>query len=147
MDDTLLKMIQLAQKGYYCSQIIMLMGLEAKGETNRELVRAMAGLAYGCGGSRGTCGALTGAASLLALYAGKGDESEEESPHLMMMLEELSAWFAQRVGGRYGGIACEAIVGQEGPAAARHICGSIVAETYAKAMELLLAHGFDPTGV
>jgi hypothetical protein len=30
--------------------------------------------------------------------------------------------------------------------AARHICGAIVAETYAKVMETLMANDFDPAG-
>jgi hypothetical protein len=49
MDDTLIRMMQLGQQGYTCSQIIMLLGLEVRAESNPGLVRAMAGLAYGCG--------------------------------------------------------------------------------------------------
>lgn len=68
MDDTMIRMLQLGHKGYSCSQIILLLGLELRGETNSGLVRAMGGLAYGCGSGRASCGALSGGCCLLALY-------------------------------------------------------------------------------
>jgi hypothetical protein len=61
----------------------------------------------------------------------------------MMMLQELSDWFSEHVGGQYGGIECQAIVGEEGPASARQRCGGILAETYAKVVEILIANGFE----
>ena len=144
MDDTPIRMMQLAAKGYYCSQIIVQLALEARGEENPSLVRAMAGPAYGCGSGRATCGALTGGCCLLALYAAKGRDAESESDRLFLMLNELTDWFDQQVGARYGGRACETITGEDGPAAARQRCGGIVAETFAKAMEILMANDFDP---
>ena len=60
-----------------------------------------------------------------------------ESEQLMAMLQDLSDWFVDRIGGPSGGMACETIVGQEGPAASRQRCGTIVAETYDKVMEIL----------
>jgi Putative redox-active protein (C_GCAxxG_C_C) len=146
MEDSAIHLLQLAQRGYACSQIILLMGLEARGETNPGLVRAMAGLAYGCGAGRASCGALTGGCCLLALYAGKGSDEETGSEQLMAMLQDLSEWFVGRIGGPSGGIACEAIVGQEGPAASRQRCGTIVKETYDKVMEILYTYEFDLTG-
>ncbi len=146
MEDTFIRLMQLAGKGYTCSQIILIMGLEARGETNPGLVRAMAGLAYGCGSGRASCGALTGGCCLLALYAGKGGDDETGLEPLMAMLQDLSDWFMDRNGGKSGGMACETIVGQEGPSASRQRCGTIVAETYTKVMELLLTYQFDPAG-
>jgi C_GCAxxG_C_C family probable redox protein len=144
MDDLALKMLQLGHQGFSCAQIIVLLTLEMRGEANNALVRSMAGLAYGCGSGRGSCGALTGAACALALYAGKGGPDEEESPSLQVMLEELNEWFLEQVGSQHGGITCEAITGQEGPAASRQKCGALVAEAYAKVMELLVSHEIDP---
>lgn len=144
MDNTQIRMMQLSAKGYYCSQIILQLALEARGEENPALVRAMAGPAYGCGSGRATCGALTGGCCLLAYYAGKGSDGESESDRLFLMLSELADWFDQQVGARYGGSACEAITGEEGPAAARRRCGGIVADTFAKAMEILMANAYDP---
>jgi hypothetical protein len=145
MDDVTIRMLQLSQKGYGCSQVLVRLFLEARGEDNPALVRSMAGLAYGCGGGRATCGTLTGGCCALALYAGKGADGEEGSERLMLMLQELSDWFEEKVGGLHGGIACETIVGTEGPAAARQRCGVIVADTYVKVLEILAANGFDPS--
>ena len=144
MDDTLISMMQHAQKGYACSQIIMLLALETRGESNPGLVRAMSGLTYGCGAGKGACGALSGAGCVLALYAGRGADEEEESPQLMVMLEELTDWFVARVADPEGAITCESIVGEEGPEACRMKCGALVAESFSKAMEILAANGFDP---
>ena len=79
---------------------------------------------------------------MLALFAGKGTDEEHESDKFMMMLQELSDWFSEHVGGQYGGIECRAVVGEEGPSAARQRCGAILAETYAKVMEILISNGF-----
>lgn len=144
MDDYQIQMLRLASSGYSCSQILIRLALDARGEENPALVRAMAGLAYGCGGGKASCGALTGGCCLLALYAGKGDDAETESDQLQLMLDEMSDWFESRVGGRYGGTTCETITGEDGLAAARQRCGAIVAETFAKAMEILTTHDFDP---
>jgi hypothetical protein len=57
------------------------------------------------------------------------------------MLQELTDWFDERVTPRFGGIACETIVGKEGPKASRQKCGSILMETYAKILNILDAHG------
>ena len=146
MDDYQIEMMRLAARGYSCSQIIIQLGLAARGEENPSLVRAMAGLAYGCGGGQASCGALTGGCCLLALYAGKGRDTETESEHLPLMLSELSEWFQADVGGRYGGIICETITGEDGPAAARQRCGTIVGDTVARAIQILVTHGIDPYG-
>jgi hypothetical protein len=146
MNDTLIRMLTLAGKGYSCSQILITLALEARGESNPALVRAVAGLAYGCGSGGTACGALTGGACVLALYAGKGIDEETSSERLLPMLQELSDWFGERVGSAHGGITCDAVVGKAGPHASRQICGAIVAETFEKAMEILTLNGFDLAG-
>lgn len=144
MDDYQIQMLRLANAGYSCSQILIRLALDARGEENPTLVRSMAGLAYGCGGGKGGCGALTGACCLVAFYAGKGSDAETESDRLQLMLSEMTDWFESQVGGQYGGTICETITGEDGPAAARQRCGAIVTESFAKAMEILTTHGFDP---
>jgi hypothetical protein len=148
MDDHMIRMLQLSQKGYACSQIVMQMVLDLRGEENPSLIRAMAGLAYGlgCGFGEGTCGALTGGACVLALYAAKGSDDETESDRFMPMLEQLSDWFSEAVGSHYGGITCEAVVGDAGPAASVRNCGQIVADTFAKTVGILVENGFDLSG-
>jgi hypothetical protein len=144
MDDILIRMLQLGQKGYNCSQILMLLGLEVRGETNPQLVRAVGGLAYGCGSGRGSCGVLTGGCCLLALYAGKGSDGEVPSDRFDLMLQELNDWFASYTGCDPGDMSCESIVGEAGPAASRQRCGALVGDTYAKVMEILTVNEIDP---
>lgn len=145
MDETMIRVMRLSAQGLYCSQIIMALALETGGASNPELVRSMAGLAFGCGTGQGSCGVLTGASCVLALYAGKGGPDEEESPALMPMLEELNDWFTVCAGGLDGAVTCEAIVGPEANHSPQQKCGTLVAEALQKIMDLLTAHGFDPT--
>jgi hypothetical protein len=144
MDNTQIRMLQLGQQGYNCSQIMILLGLELRGEENPGLVRALGGLAYGCGSGHGSCGVLTGGCCLLALYAGKGSTHETPSDRLMLMLQELNDWFSQHTGCTPTDMSCDAIVGEAGPEASLQRCGAILSETYRKVMELLVANDIDP---
>lgn len=139
-----IRMLALGGKGYACSQMLLKMALEMRGEENPGLVRAMGGLAYGCGDGSGTCGALTGGCCLLALYAGRGSDAESESERLPLMLGELTAWFRRQVADEYGGALCEEITGEAGPPAVRERCGRIVAGVFEKAMEILVSNDIDP---
>lgn len=145
MDDTTIRVMRLSSQGLYCSQILMALVLETRGRPNPELIRSLAGLAFGCGTGRGSCGVLTGGGCVLGLYAGKAGAGEEESPALMPMLEEFSEWFAAEAQGQGGGVSCEAIMGDEAPRAPQQKCGLLVAKAFAKLMDMLLANGFDPT--
>ena len=143
MDETMLRMMELSYKGYYCSQILVILALEAQGKENPDLIRALGGLANGYGSEEGVCGVLTGAACLLGLYAGKGTDDEHEDEILKYMLNDLMVWFERTVGGRHGGITCGMIVGDR--TEVRQRCGAIVAEAYAYVMELLASSGYDIT--
>ena len=142
MEDYLIRMLQLSKEGLSCSQIIMQLALEARGESNPALIRSMGGLAYGYGYGHGDCGVLTGACCVLAFYAGSGSSKETQSERLPLMLQELNEWFNDRVAVRYGENTCEAVVGREGPKASRQKCGAILMETYAQVLNILKAHGF-----
>ena len=104
--------IELSGKGYCCSQIMLILGLEEMDRENPDLIRAMAGLCMGVGNSGGTCGVLSGASCLLSLHAGKGSDDEEPHEKLPLMLSELTDWFSERAGGEYGGITCAHIMGE-----------------------------------
>ena len=93
-DEVVTRMIGLAEKRYNCSQILMALFLEQEKKENPDLLRAMAGLGDGCGFFNETCGIMTGGASVLAFYRGKGSDNEIESDHLLPMLEDLGDWFA-----------------------------------------------------
>lgn len=141
MNDVFFRLVRLKAKGYCCAQIIVLLALEAQGKVNDELVRAAGGLCFGIIGSGGVCGALSGGACLISLYAGKGGEDELPDDRHMTMLSELAEWFKGAAEAEYGGTRCSEIL-EKFPN--QSICGQVVAETYGKCMEILARHGFDP---
>ncbi len=139
------RMKELKQQGFFCSQILMTLGLQLQGKENPDLVRAMHGLAGGLGFTGETCGALTGGTCLLALYAGKGEPADDDDPRLLFMIEDLVKWFKQGYGQDYGGIRCETILsGATNAQTAR--CPAMVAGTFQKVKELLVENGFDLSG-
>jgi hypothetical protein len=144
MDD-LDRMRELKQQGFFCSQILMLLGLELQGKENPDLIRAMNGLAGGLGFTGETCGALTGGACLLGVYAGKGTSTEEENLRLNFMIEDLVKWFKAGYGQEYAGIRCEEILGGTMQFQATR-CPTMVAGTLQKVKELLVENGFDLAG-
>ncbi|MFV0436295.1 MAG: DVU_1555 family C-GCAxxG-C-C protein [Desulfopila sp.] len=144
MTDYDLDILRLSRQGYCCAQIIMQMALDLQGVTNPGLIRAMTGLCHGEVGTSGPCGALSGAACLIAYYSGKGHETEMADERLPLMLSELSAWFDHYASSRFGGIGCGDITGGDVPN--RQVCGGLVADCYGQAMTILTSHGFEPLG-
>jgi len=144
MDD-IEKIYQLKEKGFYCSQILVLMGLELQGSSNPDLVRSMQALAGGIGFSGHLCGALTGGACLLGLYAGKGKPEEPEDERLNLMLLDLVNWFQSTTGTKYNGLNCDQIL--EGSLVnIPNRCPGIIQAVYQKSKELLVEYGFDLYG-
>jgi C_GCAxxG_C_C family probable redox protein len=141
VDEMMFRMMDLKHKGYYCSQIMMLLALDYQDKSNPDLIRSMAGLAFGVGVGE-ICGALTGGACILSLYSGKGTDDEDENFRLMGMLQELGEWFQETYGSMYGGINCDIIT--EDGSLRNERCGPLVAGTYNKVIEILVANEFDP---
>jgi C_GCAxxG_C_C family probable redox protein len=133
------------QQGFTCSQILLMLRLEAQGKANPDLVRAMHAPAGGVGGCGDVCGTLTGGACLLGLYAGRGSAEEAEDPRLNQMIGELVAWFADRYGQLYGGVHCADILAGD-PQNKLSRCPEVVASTYEMVKDLLVANGFDLAG-
>jgi hypothetical protein len=133
------RLIQLKEQGFCCSQMLLLVGLGDQGKSDEDLVRAVSGLAAGLFSGE-VCGALTGGACLLGLYAGRGTPDDAEDPRLCIMVGELVEWFSEEYGRSFGGIRCDDILGEDPGACTR--CGSIVLGTYAKARALLTENGF-----
>ena len=130
-DEVVGRMIDLAEKKYNCSQIMMGLFLEQEQKENPDLMRAMSGLGDGCGFFHETCGIMTAAASVIGLNAGKGADSEEESDHLLPMLEEFGDWFRRETMEKYSGTRCKEIVGdQVGTPEGKQICGTLIFEAY-----------------
>jgi C_GCAxxG_C_C family probable redox protein len=145
MMDEMIHMLKLAGQGFYCSQILISLGLDNQGKQNPDLVRAMAGLAGGLGFCGDTCGALTGGACLLALYAGRGTSEEEEDPRLNAMINELVEWFTQECSECYAGIHCREILADD-PKNRTSRCPQLVMRTYEKVKSLLIENDFDLSG-
>lgn len=144
MDD-LEKMRVYKQQGFYCSQILILLGLDLLGKSNPDLVGAVHGLAGGLGFNGEICGGLTGGACLIGLYAGKKLPTDEEDPRLDFMIEDLVKWFKSDIGEKFGGCRCDEIIGKA-PGNQTTRCPVIVAETFQKVKELLIENGFELTG-
>lgn len=143
MDD-LQRMTDLGRQGYMCSQILVLLGLQMQGRENPDLVRSVHGLCGGLGVGE-TCGALTGGACLLGLYAGKGSPDEEDDPVLLLMLDGLVGWFKAEYGQQFGGIRCEEILGEDSRFMATR-CPQLVLGVFQKAKELLVENGYELAG-
>lgn len=140
MTDGFFKLMELSQAGFYCSQIMLIIGLAAQEKENPDLVRAMSGLNGGIGFCGKTCGALTGGACLIGLYAGKGIPEELEDSHLNDMIKEFSNWFEQNVS-VYGGTDCNIILDQN-PANRVMRCPQLVLSSLEKVQEILTANGY-----
>jgi hypothetical protein len=136
------RMAELVQQGFHCSEILLLMGIEAKGKVNPELIMAVSSLSGGIGFTGDVCGALTGGACLLGLYAGRGIAGQPEDPKLRIMVNELVEWFSEEQQQLCGGIHCREIVG-ENPENIMSRCPRIVGRVYRKVRSLLMENGFD----
>ncbi len=141
MNDVIFRLTELKAKGYCCAQMILILALEVQGKTNVDLVRSVGGLCFGINWSGEVCGALSGGACLISFYAGKGGHEEAADDRYMAMLGELVEWFTCSADDEYGGMRCNEIL-ERFPD--RSMCGRIVSDTYAKCMEILVSHGFDP---
>lgn len=135
MDDIDIRMMELSLQGFACSQILALMALEGQDRSNPDVVRAMTGLLGGMFQGK-VCGAFSGGCCVLALYAGRGDASEIEDGRLGQMITELTEWFDEEFGERYGGTDCATIVGDD-PALRLSRCPEIVGQTFRKIVEIL----------
>ena len=137
-------MYKLASQGYCCSQILILMDLMDKGIENHDLIRAMAGLCVGTGGSGKTCGIVTGGACLMGIYAGKGTPEETRSYNLNKMIMEYIEWFEEE----YESLDCEEIVGVDTLEDIRTNmvypvkCGNLMTGAYKKVKDILKEYGY-----
>jgi C_GCAxxG_C_C family probable redox protein len=137
-DDLVTEIQSLAKDGFKCSQIMMALALKRQGKEEPNLIRAMGGLIVGVGYTGKICGALTGGACLISLYAGRGRVDEKEHPKLWPMIEGFVEWFESEVGENKGIIDCDKILEREGATSpGPEICGPIVVKAYRKAIAIL----------
>jgi hypothetical protein len=127
MQSTQRDVARLHAQGYCCSQIIVLMALEATNDENPELVNAMRGLCKGLHAGR-TCGTLSAGACLLAMFDPKAAETD--------LIPRLTAWFEETFQPCYCGTDCKTILGDD-PMNKFERCPRLITETYDKCRELL----------
>ena len=143
-DEFINRLIQLAEKKYNCSQIMMILSLEKEGKEIPNLVRAMSGLADGCGFFDETCGVMTGAACVIGYYAAKGADSEKQSDKMLPMLQDFGEWFRQECKKNYKGTKCKEIVGDlVGTPDGKMICGGLIIQAHSKLTDVLASYNFD----
>jgi C_GCAxxG_C_C family probable redox protein len=135
------RMMELGMQGYNCSQILLLMALEAQHKENPDLVRAMTGLLAGMGCGK-TCGALTAGCCLLGLYAGKDTPESSADERLGPMLNAFVDWFETEITARYGGVTCAQILDDNAHNKLAR-CPGIVAESLDRLKEILAEYGFE----
>jgi C_GCAxxG_C_C family probable redox protein len=141
MADESMRMLELGFQGFNCSQILVLLALEAQGKRNPDLVRATSGLLAGLGCGK-VCGALTGGCCVLGLYAGKAHARENADERLQTMLTQFVEWFEEEFTSLYGGINCAEIV-QDDARLRLFRCPDIVRRTYEKLTEILEENNYD----
>lgn len=139
MSDYLDDMLILYEQGYDCAQILMRLVLDAEGKSDPDLIRALAGLNGGIGGSAGSCGCLTGGACLLAYYAGKGADDETAHMSYRDMMLQFVAWFKEYTA-EYGGTDCYHILGGDNRNKIQR-CPLIMEATLEECMTLLEENG------
>lgn len=143
-DDNGLRMMRMAQAGYCCSQILLLLGLEDMNRENPDLVRAMAGLCKGLGRCSGPCGVLSGGAALIGLLTGKGADTDAHHDKMPLLLDEFGQWFEEHACGQHGGITCADIVGDTCEPD-QEVCGKLIHDAYDRIQDLFAEHGIDPS--
>lgn len=135
--------LPLAGKGYCCSQILVLLALQAQGVEDRPTVRAVSGLCNGLGLTGGTCGILTGGCCALGLYLGKGADEEFTQERADLIYAEYVEWFRSQVEPAHGGVTCEAILSGGKPDVS--LCGNLLADAWECILNLLAENGYDPS--
>ncbi len=123
---------QLYMEGKCCASIMVQMGLSRRGEENAQMVSAVAVLCNGLYSGL-LCGALSGAACMLALFGDNPAESAE-------MARELVEWFQSVYGERYGSADCADITGND-PQVKRERCPALMEATYLQARQILADYG------
>ncbi|MDR3493252.1 MAG: C-GCAxxG-C-C family protein [Ancalomicrobiaceae bacterium] len=142
--DTSFRIAELLVSGLRCSHVLMLLALEARGESDPALVKSMSGLALGLGQGF-NCGCLTAGCAVLGLYAGRADVDDEDDPRLAALIDDFSGWFHAMAKERFGGIDCADIMRFDEALQAQR-CPALIAAVWDRLETTLADHGFDPAG-
>ena len=146
MNALVMELLPYVRQGMCCSQLLMVLATQARGEENPGLVRSMSGLCHGIGQSGGPCGLLSGGAAALAWLSGTDDG--EPNPMLEPLVNEYATWFYERCQA-YGGHGCEQVAAGLAAGAGANpaestpggkpdmsLCADFLAECWDKILEL-----------
>ncbi len=134
------RILELTRQGFFCSQILMQLGLDADGKENPQLIRAMGGLNGGLGFTENVCGCMTGGCCLLSYFLGKGEGDELEDPEFRQTLGGFVKWFEAKSGDEFGGVTCRDITGGGVGRRLEH-CPGLISDSFEKCMEILSEKG------
>ncbi|MDL2250849.1 C-GCAxxG-C-C family protein [Lachnospiraceae bacterium OttesenSCG-928-J05] len=132
------RIMELIQNGYHCSQVMMQLSLDLREREEPFTIRALGALGGGMFAQR-TCGTLTGGVAMLSSYFERA-EDESEPTGYRECGAELVEWFALQ----WGSLDCRDIVTFEIEEILK-VCPEIMEQTFLKCIEILEAHGIDPT--
>lgn len=132
------RIMELIQKGYHCSQIMMQLSLDLREKEEPFTIRALGALGGGMFVQR-TCGTLTGGVCMLSSYFERAD-GEMEPVEYKQCAKELVEWFEME----QGSIECRDIVCFESVEIMK-VCPGLLERTFMKCLEILEEHGIDPT--
>lgn len=132
------RIMDLSQKGYHCSQIMMQLSLDYRDREEPFTIRSLGALGGGMFAQR-TCGTLTGGVAMLSSYFPR-EEGAPEPEEYQEIARELVDWFEKE----NGSIECGDLVEFDMEAIMK-FCPGLMARTFTKCLELLEEHGIDPT--
>jgi len=140
---SVMDIMPLAARGYCCSQILVMLALEAQGLEDTLAVRAAAGLCNGLGQCGSCCGILTGGCCALGLYLGKGNDTEFTQDRADLIYAEFVEWFRGRVVPEFGDVTCDAIL--KGGKPDGNLCGGLISDAWDQILTILTENGVDPS--
>ncbi|MDR2531026.1 MAG: C-GCAxxG-C-C family protein [Oscillospiraceae bacterium] len=132
------RVTELYKSGLHCSQVMMLLSQELRGEDEPTVISAMGGLAGGLYMGL-NCGTLSGGACLLASYCARGSEEDSDSRMYKGMVVQLVDWFNSE----FGALNCSELVSPD-RAARLEKCPTLLVKTFEKCLEILQENGIDP---
>lgn len=133
------RVMELSQKGYHCSQIMMQLSLDLREREEPFTIRSLGALGGGMFAKR-NCGTLTGGVAMLSSYFPR-EAGEPEPEAYQAIAKELVEWFEKE----NGSINCGDLVDIDDMETVMNFCPGLIARTFEKCLELMEAHGIDPT--
>lgn len=153
MNALVLELLPYVRQGYCCSQLLLVLAMQLRGEDNPGLLRAMRGPCHGIGQSGGPCGLLSGGAAALAWLSGV--DGGDEHPMLEAMINEYGVWFLERT--LDWGYSCESIIQGLASEAGKYIdkndtpdmslCAEFLVQCWDKIMEIHDVYHLDTVGI